>query len=74
LQNNADLFCYSNDLHYLCPHDLLHQVITPVAVAQKRVCICAYILQYQSAEAGILLAYIGGVCIVLFDFKLYLLL
>jgi hypothetical protein len=43
-------------------------------VAQKRVCICAHFLQYQPAEAGILLAYVGGVCIVLFDIKLYLLL
>jgi hypothetical protein len=41
---NRNLFCISLDLHYLCPHDSLHQVITPVAMAQKRVCVCANIL------------------------------
>ena len=55
-------------------NDSLHQVNSPVAVAQKRVCVCAHILQHQSAEARILLAYVGGVCIVLSDIKLHLLL
>jgi hypothetical protein len=43
-------------------------------MAQERVCICAHFLQYQPAEAGILLAHIDGVCIVLFDIEFYLLL
>ena len=55
-------------------HDTLHPVASTTSVAQKCICLCTNILQHQSAEARILLAYTCGVCIVLFDIEFHLLL
>ena len=46
----------------------LHPTATSAAMAEERLCLCSDILQQQPAEAGILLAYTGGVCLVLSGF------
>ena len=43
-------------------------------MAEERLCLCSDILQQQPAEAGILLAYAGGVCLLLSGFAQHLLL
>jgi hypothetical protein len=71
---NQDLFCISLDLHYLCSDDTLHSTAQAAAMAQKRIRLCANLLQQQSVEARLLLAHACGVCIILSDFELHLLL
>ena len=71
---NMDLFCISLNLHYLCSDDRVHPTDTTAAMAKERVCLCADFLQQQPVEARILLAHIGGVCLVLFGVEQHLLL
>ena len=59
---------------YLCTHVSLHSTVTPAAMAEEHVCLCADFFQQQPVEARILLAHIGGVCLILSGFEQYLLL
>ena len=59
---------------YLCSDDRVYPTATSAAMAEERLCLCTDILQQQPVEASLLLAHVGGVCLVLSGFEQHLLL